>query len=127
MIQDRTPVLSFGIIVDGAAVGGLSLMPGEDIDRTSAEIGYWLGREFWGRGIATDAVRAVTAYAFDNLGFTRVFAVPFARNPASARVLEKAGYTEEGMMRRSAVKDGVIIDQRLFAAYDDTWPRGDRQ
>jgi ribosomal-protein-alanine N-acetyltransferase len=121
LVQDRTPVLSFGIIVDSAAAGGIGLMPGEDVERTSAEIGYWLGREFRGRGIATDAVRAVTTYAFDKLGFTRVFAVPFAHNPASARVLHKAGYIKEGMMRRSAVKDGVIINQGLYAAYDDTW------
>lgn len=110
---------SFGIIVDGEAAGSVSLMPGKDIERTTAEIGYWLGRPFRGRGIATEAVRAATLYAFDQLGMHRVFAVPFGRNPASTRVLEKAGYVREGILRRSAVKDGKLIDQILYAAYDD--------
>ena len=110
---------SFGIIVDGEAAGSVSLMPGKDIERTTAEIGYWLGRPFWGRGIATEAVRAATLYAFDQLGMHRVFAVPFGRNPASTRVLEKAGYVREGILRRSVVKDGKLIDQILYAAYDD--------
>jgi RimJ/RimL family protein N-acetyltransferase len=110
---------SFGIIVDGVAAGSIGLMPGSDIERYSAEIGYWLGRPFWGRGITTEAVRAVTLYAFAHLRMHRVFAVPFAHNKASRRVLEKAGYTLEGVMRRSAVKDGVLLDQLLYAAYDD--------
>jgi [ribosomal protein S5]-alanine N-acetyltransferase len=70
-----------------------------------------------GRGIATEVVRAVTLYGFDQLGLHRIFAVPFAHNQGSIRVLEKAGYVREGVMRRSAIKDGEIIDQILFAAY----------
>lgn len=111
--------VTFGIIVDGMAAGNIGLMPGSDIERYSSEIGYWLGRPFWGRGIMTEAVRAVTLYAFAHLGMHRVFAVPFAPNTASRRVLEKAGYVLEGVMRRSAVKDGVLLDQLLYAAYDD--------
>ena len=110
---------SFGLVVDGEAAGSVSLMLGQDVERRTAEIGYWLGRAFWGRGIATEAVRAATLYAFDQLGMHRVFAVPFGRNPASTRVLEKAGYVREGIMRRSAIKDGELIDQILYAAYDD--------
>lgn len=113
----HTPQTSFGIIVDGQAVGGISLMLGQDIERVSAEVGYWLGRPFWGRGIVSDAVRAATAYAFDELGMLRVFAVPFAHNAASRRVLEKAGYVLEGVMKQSAIKNGVILDQYLYAAY----------
>ena len=118
----HTPQTSFGIVVEGQAVGSISLMPGHDIERVSAEIGYWLGRPFWGRGIMTDAVRATTTYAFDELKLRRVFAVPFAHNAASSRVLEKAGYVLEGVMRQSAIKDGVIIDQYLYAAYDYAKP-----
>ena len=115
----RTPQTSFGIVVDGEAAGNIGLMPGDDIERCTAELGYWLGRPYWGRGIVTEAVTAVTRYAFAELGLHRVFAVPFARNAASARVLEKAGWTREGLMRRSAVKDGVVLDQWLYATYDD--------
>ena len=117
----RDPQTVFAIEVEGAAVGVITLMPGEDIERVSSEIGYWLGRPFWGRGIITDAVHATTGYAFASLGMRRVFAVPFMRNEASHRVLEKAGYAREGVMRRSAIKDGVLLDQLLYAAYDDRW------
>lgn len=115
------PTTVFAIEVDGAAVGSLSLMPGHDIERVSTEIGYWLGREFWGRGVMTDAVRLATDYAFTTLGMRRVFAVPFVGNAPSHRVLEKAGYVREGEMRRSAIKDGQLLNQYLYAAYDDRW------
>ena len=81
-----------------------------------AEIGYWLGHAFWGRGIATESVRAVTRHAFATWpDLRRVFALPFAPNVASARVLAKAGYRLEGVLRQSAIKDGRILDQRLFS------------
>lgn len=115
-IVARRPVqTSFGIVVDGEAAGSITLMLGEDVERFTAEIGYWLGRKFWGRGIMTDALRATTEYAFATLGLHRVFAVPFAHNAASARVLEKAGYSLEGVLHQSAVKDGVLLDQLLYA------------
>ncbi len=119
----RSPVTTFGIIVDHAAVGSISLAPGDDIARCSAEVGYWLGRAYWNRGIVTDALRLVTRYAFDHLSMSRVFAVPFVRNPASARVLDKVGYSLEGHMRKSAVKEGVMLDQWMYAASVDTWVR----
>ena len=118
-VMGRPLQTSFGIIVSGEAAGNVSLMLGQDIERRTAEIGYWLGRAFWSRGIVTEAVRAATLYAFDQLGMHRVFAVPFGRNPASTRVLEKVGYVREGILRRSAIKDGELIDQILYAAYDD--------
>ena len=108
---------SFGIVVDGQAIGNIGLMLGEDIARRSAEVGYWIGRAFWGRGIAVDALRATTQYAFDTLALARVFAVPFATTSRSVRVLEKAGYVREGVMRHSAVKEGQLLDQLLYAAY----------
>lgn len=108
--------MSFAIEVAGEAVGGISLRPGEDIERVGAELGYWLGESVWGRGIATAAVRLVTAWGFEERGLERVWAVPFTRNAASARVLEKAGFAREGLMRRSAIKDGEVLDQWLYAA-----------
>lgn len=111
----REPQTSFAIAVDGAAVGGIGFSLHEDVERVSAEIGYWLGEPFWGRGITTEALRAVTAYAIERHSLTRVHAVPFEWNAPSFRVLEKAGYVLEGRMRRSAVKDGRIVDQLLYA------------
>jgi RimJ/RimL family protein N-acetyltransferase len=106
---------SFAIDVDGEAVGGISLHPGTDVERIGAEIGYWLGAEHWGGGIATAAVRLLTAHALGALSFERIFALPFTRNVASVRVLEKAGYVREGTLRRSAIKDGIVLDQHLYA------------
>ena len=118
-VAARKVQTSFGIVVEGEAIGSISLMLGEDIARQSAEVGYWIGRAFWGRGIMVQALRATTRYAFEQLELIRVFAVPFATTARSARVLEKAGYVQEGVMRKSAVKEGVILDQLLYAAYSD--------
>jgi len=108
---------SYAIAVDGAAVGGIHLTVGTDIDRIAAELGYWLGEEYWGRGIATAAIRLVTPHALSTLGLVRVFAIPFVENVGSCRALEKAGYVREALMRRSAIKDGQIRDQYLYATY----------
>ena len=124
-VAARPAQTSFGIVVAGDAIGSISLMLGNDIARRSAEVGYWIGRAFWGQGIMAVALKSTTQYAFTQLGLVRVFAVPVATAAASTRVLEKAGYVEEGRMRRSAVKEGVVLDQLLYAAYDDNWPRPD--
>ena len=101
--------------VDDLPVGSIGAVLGEDVERCSAEVGYWLGEAYWGRGIATLALLAFTRFAFAAYGVERLFAVPLAANIASCRVLEKAGYRLEGRMRRSAVKDGVVQDQALYA------------
>jgi RimJ/RimL family protein N-acetyltransferase len=109
---------SLAIEVHSEAVGGVSLKLHDDVERVSAEIGYWLGQRFWNRGIMTAAVRAVTKYGFEQFSLTRVYALPYVTNVASHRVLEKAGYAREGLLRRSAIKDGVVLDQVLFAITD---------
>ena len=119
-LTGREPVpTAWAIEVDGAAVGGIGLQLQNDIERVSGEIGYWLGEPYWGRGIATAAVRAVTPEAFTRFELTRVYAVIFPEHLASIRVLEKAGFAREGHLRQSAIKDGKIRDQLLFAAYRD--------
>lgn len=110
-----SPETFFALSVDGAAVGGIGWVASPDVERVSAEIGYWLGEAFWGRGIMTEALKAVTSHAIRTHGFTRVFAVPFAYNTASCRVLEKSGYILETRLTRSAVKDGIVTDQLQYA------------
>jgi RimJ/RimL family protein N-acetyltransferase len=117
-IQRQDPQTFFAIEVHNEAVGGIGLERKSDIERCSAEIGYWLGEDVWGKGIATAAVRALSNYGIEVLGLSRIFAVPFAHNLASIRVLEKAGYVREGVMRRSAIKKGVILDLVLYALTD---------
>ena len=109
------PETHFAIAVDGAAVGGIGVMPQQDVDRVSAEIGYWLGEPFWGRGIVTEALMAFTPHAIAAYGLTRIFALPFANNVASCRVLEKAGYVLEARLQRSAIKNGQIVDVLQYA------------
>jgi ribosomal-protein-alanine N-acetyltransferase len=109
------PETMYAIEVDGEAAGGIGFVLKPDVERTSAEIGYWLAESVWGRGIATEALTAVTAHAVVAHGLTRIYAVPFAHNVASCRVLEKAGYVLEGRLRKSAIKDGAIIDQMQYA------------
>jgi len=113
--QDSVSV--WAIEVDGEAAGGIGIEQKTDVERVSAEIGYWLGESCWGRGIVTEALRAVTAEAFRRFELRRIYALPFADNPASVRVLEKAGYVLEGRLRQSAIKDGQIRDQLLYATY----------
>jgi [ribosomal protein S5]-alanine N-acetyltransferase len=115
LARQMRPETFFAIAVDQIAVGGIGFVLQQDVDRVSAEVGYWLGQPFWGRGIVTEVLVATTTYAIDQHGLTRVFAVPFARNLGSCRVLEKAGYVLEGRLRRSAMKDGQIIDQLQYA------------
>ena len=114
-VRQRQPETTFAIAVQDEAVGSIGFVLHPDVERVSAEIGYWLAEPLWGRGIMTEALRAVTARAIDVHGLTRIYAVPFAWNAASCRVLEKAGYVLEARLRRSAVKDGAIIDQLQYA------------
>ena len=111
--------MALAITVDGKPVGGIGIMPGEGISRVSAEMGYWLGKTHWGKGIGAAALRGMTTYVSDHFEFSRIFALVFKRNPASARILEKAGYVREGEMRQSVIKDGVIEDEYLYAYYID--------
>jgi RimJ/RimL family protein N-acetyltransferase len=106
---------SFAIDVAGAAVGVIGVRLKEDIERIGAELGYWLGEPFWGQGILSEAVPAFTRWAIAEFQLTRVEAIVFEWNPASARVLEKAGFVYEGTLRRSAVKDGQVINRLMYA------------
>ena len=106
---------SFAIEYVGEAVGGVGFKLGIDVARLSAEMGYWLGEPYWGRGLATRAVLAASEWAFENYKLTRIFAMAFSLNVGSMRVLEKAGFEREGILHRSAVKNGVILDQVLYA------------
>ena len=115
LARSQRPETMFAIDVGGEAVGGIGFVAGTDVERVSAEIGYWLGEPFWGRGIATEALVAVTKHAIDAHKLTRIYALPFARNEASCRVLEKAGYLLEGRLRRSCIKDGEVLDQLQYA------------
>lgn len=109
------PGEALAIVVAGEAAGGIGLERLDDVHRRTAELGYWLGASYWGRGLATEAVVALTRYGFEQLGLERIQAGVFDWNGASARVLEKAGYAFEARMRRHVVKDGRVGDVLLYA------------
>jgi ribosomal-protein-alanine N-acetyltransferase len=105
---------TLAIEVDGQAVGGIGIVLGTDIERITAELGYWLGEEYWGRGIVTAAIKNFAPWAMDRYQLTRLHADCFTDNPASSRVLEKAGFTRESTKRRAAIKNGEIKDMHLY-------------
>ena len=117
-IQHASTTLSesvFAIVVNGNAVGSIGLVAKEDVYRKSMEIGYWLGEEFWGNGIITEAVGRVTDYGFEHFDIIRLYADVFEWNKASVRVLEKNGYTFEARLKKAVVKDGLIADALMYA------------
>ena len=79
------------------------------------EVGYWLAKPLWGRGIMTAVVQRVCRHAFEEFGLVKIIAHVYSLNTASARVLEKCGFHEEGFLRKHFPKDGQFLDARLFA------------
>ncbi len=106
---------NWAIEVEGKAVGGIGLTTFEDVHRLEAELGYWLGRPYWRRGIMTKAVEVVCEWTFENLDVIRIFGGIYAYNDGSKRVLEKNGFEFEGRMRKAIIKDGKIADALMFA------------
>jgi len=90
-------------------------MPGEDVHRFTAEMGYWLAEPFWNKGIMSEVVSRFTDFVFEKFELNRLFAEPYIHNTASARVLEKAGFVLEGKLQSSVFKDGKVLDQFLYA------------
>ena len=121
-VTERETQTVWAVEVDGEAAGGIGLVLMSDVERVSAEVGYWLGEMYWGRGVMTDALKGVTSEAFRRFQLTRIFALPFADNYASIKVLEKAGYALEGRLPQSAIKNGIVRDQLQFGAYKGRWP-----
>lgn len=113
--ESEDPKVSFAIEVDGEAAGGVGVVLKHDIDRKTANVGYWLGEAYWGRGIVAEALAAFTEYAFTAYDLARLQASVFPPNTASCRVLEKAGYVLEARLRNRLYKHGRLYDQLLYA------------
>jgi ribosomal-protein-alanine N-acetyltransferase len=113
------PKTTFAIATDAEAIGCIGLRLGDDVHRKTAEMGYWLGEPFWGRGIMTEVVQEFIRWAFKAFDLQRIFAQPFADNTGSVRVLEKAGFICEGRMRANVFKDGKVLDSFIYARVRD--------
>lgn len=112
---DKTKTFAFAITVDDIVIGSIGIFRCDNIHYRTAEMGYYIGEEYWGKGIGTSAVRQACAYVFDHTDIIRIFAEPFAYNEASCRVLEKAGFVFEGILQSNAVKNGEILDMKMYA------------
>lgn len=112
---DENETFAFAITVDDKAIGSIGVFRQGNIHRQTAELGYYIAEEYWGRGIMTEAVKQICEYVFGNSDIIRIYAEPFAYNTASCKVLEKAGFQYEGTLRNNAVKNGKIIDMKMYA------------
>jgi RimJ/RimL family protein N-acetyltransferase len=114
-VQKQDPRTFFALASDSEVIGGIGLGLGEDVHRYTAEMGFWLAEPYWGKGIMTEAVRKFRDYSFEHFDLQRIYAEPYETNPASARVLEKAGFELEGIMRANVNKEGKVLDQLMYA------------
>ena len=115
LAADKTKTFAFAITADEEVIGSIGVFRGENIHCRTAEMGYYLGEAYWGKGFGTSAVRQICTYVFENTDIIRIFAEPFAFNTASCRVLEKAGFQMEGILRSNAVKNGAVQDMKMYA------------
>jgi len=106
---------NFVIANDKELIGAIGINLQDDVNRFSAEIGYWIGEPFWGKGIATGALKIFTKYAFENFDLSRIYAHVFEGNDASEKVLLKVGYKKEATLRKAVFKEGIFLDQYLYA------------
>ena len=112
---DKNKTFAFAITVDDKLVGSIGVFRCDNIHSRTAEMGYYIGEPYWGCGIGTSAVIQVCSYIFEHTDIIRIFAEPFAYNMASSRVLEKAGFEFEGLMRSNVVKNGKVIDMKMYS------------
>ncbi len=110
---------SYAVTMDGALVGAISLTLTAAHRR--AELGYWIGVPFWGRGLATEATHAVIALGFERLDLNRIQAMYLTRNPASGRVMQKSGLALEGVHREYLLKNGRFEDVARYALLRRDW------
>lgn len=115
LCSKEEPQVTFAIEYDGELAGAVGLVPQSDIYRKTAEIGYWIGEPYWGKGIATEAVRMLVDYGFNKLNLIRIYTGVFENNPASCRVLEKAGFTREAVFKKAVIKNGMIMDEVRYS------------
>jgi RimJ/RimL family protein N-acetyltransferase len=119
MTKEEDPQMTFAIEYNNQLCGVIGLVPLQDVYKRTVEIGYWIGEPFWNKGIATEAVRLVSNYAFEELGFIRIHTGIFEYNTSSMKVLEKCGYKKDGVFEKAVLKNGNIYDEHRFSKIND--------
>ncbi|MGN0339079.1 MAG: GNAT family N-acetyltransferase [Lachnospira sp.] len=112
---DENDTFAFAITVDTKVIGSIGIFRQGNIHRQTAELGYYIAEEYWGKGIMTEAVKQICEYVFGKSDIIRIYADPFSYNVASCRVLEKAGFQYEGTLRSNAVKNGKVLDMKMYS------------
>ncbi|MCB0476375.1 MAG: GNAT family N-acetyltransferase [Flavobacteriaceae bacterium] len=115
MATKADPIHIFAIEVAGRAVGGIGIHPQSDIMKKNAELGYWLGEPYWGKGIITRAIKQMVDFAFKTYDITRVYARPYGTNIGSQKVLEKNGFKLEARIEKNIFKNGEFLDELIYA------------
>lgn len=115
LCSDPHQTFAFAIVADNQVVGSIGAFRCDNIHNRTAELGYYIGEPFWGQGIATSAVKQICHFIFHHTDILRIFAEPFAYNQGSCRVLEKAGFQCEGVLRKNAVKNGKVLDMKMYS------------
>ncbi len=109
------PVKIFAIEFQNEVVGSIGIFPDTDVYRKNAAIAYWVAEPFWGKGIATEAIRRMVKYGFATFDITRIYAKPFGKNGASHKVLEKTGFLLEGILNGTVFKNDEFLDEFIYA------------
>ncbi len=112
---DKNNEFCFAIVYNGKVVGSIGIFRQGNIHFRTAELGYYVGVDYWGAGICTEAVRLASEHVFNNTDIVRIYAEPFAENVASCRVLEKNGFVLEGILRKNAYKNGAFRDMKMYS------------
>lgn len=112
---DKNNIIAFAITTDDRVVGSIGVFRQDNIHFCTAEMGYYIAEPFWGKGLGTSAIKQTCQYVFDNTDIIRIFAEPFARNIASCRILEKSGFECEGTLRSNAIKNGCVLDMKMYS------------
>ena len=112
---DKNDTFAFAVTIDDKAIGSIGVFRQINIHRLTAELGYYIAEEYWGKGIMTEAVKQICEYVFSMSDIIRIYAEPFAYNTASCRVLEKSGFQYEGTLRKNAVKNRKVLDMKMYS------------
>ena len=115
LAANENDTFAFAITVNGKAIGSIGAFRQGNIHRQTAELGYYIAEEYWGKGIMTEAVKQLCDYVFSNTDIIRIYAEPFAYNIGPCRVLEKAGFQYEGTLRSNALKNGNVFDMKMYS------------
>jgi len=114
LVKKQKIVTTFCIDVDGKLVGSIGVTLKDDVYRKTAEIGYFIAEEYWGRGIATEAVKQMVSYVQEKFAIVRIYAEVFEHNKASMKALEKNGFYLECIRKKAAYKNNVILDDYVW-------------